>query len=195
MDASENVNLVIGKVRLSYVKLFEGEGEKVTNAKGKVQYKYGVSMLMDKVKDKAVIAQVEEAQNAVLTMYKTKFKGAKPKAMPLRDGDDDRPSDEAYVGSMFINGSVYKSEGQYPSVVKRVDKGVYENVGSDVVYSGCYAYAEISIYIYDNSFGRGIACSLNKILFAGNGERLAGSGMSASAAFDDVEIGEDESYL
>ena len=187
MEASENVNLVIGKVRLSYVKLFEGDGEKTTDSKGKIKYKYGVSMLIDK-KDKALIAKIQEAENTLVATYKQKFKGAKPKAMPLRDGDEDRPEDDAYVGCMFINGSAYKPEGQYPSVVKRVEKGIYENVGADVVYSGCYAYAEVSLYIYDNSFGRGIACSLNKILFAGNGERLAGSGVSVSAAFDDVEI-------
>ena len=191
MEASENVNLVIGKVRLSYVKLFEGDGEKTTDSKGKVKFKYGVSMLIDK-NDKVLLKKIEEAVAAVTVAYKTKFKGAKPKALPLRDGDEDRPEDEAYVGCMFMNASAYKPEGQLPTVVKRNPDKTYTNIGADECYSGCYAYADVSLYIYDNSFGRGIACSLNKILFAGNGERLAGSGVSVSAAFDDVELGDED---
>lgn len=191
MEASENVNLVIGKVRLSYVKLFEGDGEKTTNSKGKPTYKYGVSMLIDK-SDKALIKKIEEAVAAVTAEYKKKFKNTKPQKPVFRDGDEDRPEDDAYVGCMFMNASAYKPEGQLPTVVKRNPDKTYTTIGADECYSGCYAYADVSLYIYDNSFGRGIACSLNKILFAGNGERLAGSGVSVSAAFDDVELGDED---
>lgn len=198
MDASENVNLVIGKVRLSFVKLFveQLKPEDITkDAMGNLKFKYGTSMLIPK-ENKQLVAKIKEGQDAVLAMYKIKYKGTVPSRMPLRDGDVDRPSDEAYAGCMFINGSIYKKKDQFPTVLKRTSPDVYESATSTEVYSGCYAHVDLALYIYDNAFGKGIACSINKVLFAGNGERLAGGDtLSASSAFGDAEIDEEESYL
>jgi hypothetical protein len=175
--------VVIGKVRLSYVNVFEarsiGDDERA---------KYSVSIIVDK-EDKKSIAKIEAAVEAAKQEGKGLWGGKIPKniKLPLRDGDTDREDDEAYAGKLFFNASSnYK-----PEVIDRYKQPISD---PDELYSGCYAYVSINFYPYDYNGSKGVAAGLNNIMKVAEGERLSGR-LSAEADFADIEIDEDDSIF
>lgn len=165
--------VVIGKVRLSYVNVFEarsiGDDERA---------KYSVSIIVDK-EDKKSIAKIEAAVEAAMQEGKGKWGGKIPKniKLPLRDGDTDREDDEAYAGKLFFNASSnYK-----PEVIDRYKQPISD---PDELYSGCYAYVSINFYPYDYNGTKGVAAGLNNIMKVAEGERLSGR-LSAEEDFAD----------
>jgi hypothetical protein len=49
-------------------------------------------------------------------------------------------------------------------------------------YSGCYGRASVTLYPYDTSGSKGIACGLNNVQKLADGEKLGGA-TSAAADF------------
>jgi len=175
--------VVIGKVRLSYVNVFEarsiGDDERA---------KYSASIIVDK-EDKKTIAKIEAAVEAAKQEGKSLWGGKIPKnlKLPLRDGDTDREDDEAYAGKLFFNAS-----SKYrPEVIDRYKQPISD---PDELYSGCYAYVSINFYPYDFNGSKGVAAGLNNIMKVAEGERLGGI-TSAETDFADIEIDEDDSMF
>lgn len=174
-----------GKVRLSYAHLTEA----VALQEGQ-EKKFSASFIIPK-SDKKTINKIKEAmKQAIQRGVETKWGGKKPPKLklPLRDGDEERPDDEAYADSYFINGNC-KSR---PFIVDE-RKHVYASVeaADENVYSGCYVYANLSFYPFDAAGNRGIACGLNGVMKAGDGEALS-SRVSVETAFGDIETEEDD---
>ena len=72
-----------------------------------------------------------------------------------RDGDLDRPEDEAYAESYFINAN----SKQAPQVV---DRNVQPILNQSELYSGCYINASVTFYAYNSNGNKGIAAGLGK---------------------------------
>ena len=75
-----------------------------------------------------------------------------------------------------------------------VDRNVQAILDRSEVYSGCYARVSISIYPFNSSGNRGIACGLGNIQKIADGESLGGR----TRAEDDFTIftdDEDEDFL
>ena len=91
----------------------------------------------------------------------------------LRDGDplvesEERPAH--YKGKMFMNCSAGMSR---PGMVDENVEPVYDP--AEVFYSGCRANVDVNIYPYAHpKGGKGVACWLNNVMFAGDDERLDG---------------------
>ena len=85
--------------------------------------------------------------------------------LPLRDGDLDRPEDEAYAESYFINAN----SKQAPQVV---DKNVQPILDQSELYSGCYINASVTFYAYNSNGNKGIAAGLGNIQKVRDGEPL-----------------------
>ena len=98
---------------------------------------------------------------------------------PLRDGDLERPEDEAYAGAYFINANNQNA----PGIVDADRQPILER---KEVYSGVYGRASISFYAFNSSGNKGIACSLNNLQKIRDGEPLGGR-MRAEDDFDDGE--------
>lgn len=174
-----------GKVRLSYAHLTEPTALQEGQEK-----KFSASFIIPK-SDKKTIDKIKEAmKQAVQRGIETKWGGKKPPKLklPLRDGDEERPDDEAYADSYFINGNC-KSR---PFIVDE-RKHVYVSIeaADENVYSGCYVYANLSFYPFDAAGNRGIACGLNGVMKAGDGEALS-SRVSVETAFGDIKTEEDD---
>ena len=166
-------NVTTGKVRLSYVHVFEpsavNDGE---------EEKYSLSILIPK-KDKVTIAKIEAAVKAAAEQGKTsKFGGKIPANLktPLRDGDTEKEDDEAYKGMMFLNASSKRKP-------KVVDVNIDEIIDKDEVYSGVYGRVSLNFYPYDAKGNRGIAAGLNNVQKLEDGERLGGGASSAADDF------------
>lgn len=175
-----------GKVRLSYANIFEPKS--IDGGKSK----YSVSIIIDK-EDKETIAKIEKAIKAAfdagISKLGLKAGAAMPKNFktPLRDGDEDRPNDEAYVGKLFLNCSTDKK----PIVCDLSRQVITDPLA---VVSGDYARVSLNFYAFNTNGNKGIAAGLGAVQFVKKGEPL-GSSVNIDVAFgDDFEI-EDEDDL
>ncbi|MEG1619634.1 MAG: DUF2815 family protein [Eubacterium sp.] len=176
MSNNQNVEtkVVTGPVRLSYAHVWEANA---MNAGDKP--KYSASLIIPK-SDKATLNKIKKAVQAAKEIGKgSKFGGKIPPVMkePLRDGDEERPEDEAYKGSYFINAN----SATRPGIV---DLALNPIMDQEDVYSGCYARVSINFYAFNTNGNKGIACGLNNIQKVRDGEPLGGRA-SAENDFDD----------
>lgn len=180
-EKAQNLTKVItGRVRFSYVHIFTPAAMEGSDPK------YSVSIIIDK-EDKETIAKIEAAIAAAKEQGKGKWGGKIPAnlKLPLRDGDKDKPEDEAYKGKMFVSASSKTK----PGIVGRNPKVAITD--ETEVYSGCFGKASINFYPFAVSGSKGVACGLNHVQKLDDGEALGGRG----AASDDFEEIEDEDIL
>ena len=152
-----------GKVRLSYAHIFEphamNDGQEA---------KYSVSVIIPKT-DKETLTAIKEATEQAKKDGASKWGGKIPPTLktPLRDGDAERPDDEAYTGCYFLNASSKNKPGI-------VDQNVQPVLDSKEVYSGCYARLTLNFYAYNASGNKGVAAGLGNIQKLEDGEPLGG---------------------
>lgn len=176
--------VITGEVRLSYANLWE---PKSINGGAP---KYSVSLIIPK-SDIRTIAKIKAAMEAAYREGETKLKGngktvpaLSALKTPLRDGDTERPDDEAYADSYFINAN----SGTAPGIVDSACETILER---SQIYSGVYARASINFYAFNSNGNKGIACGLNNIQKLRDGDPLGGK----SRAQDDFAIDDDEDFL
>ena len=147
--------------------------------------KYSVSCIVSKG-DKKTLAMIEKAVEAAKEAAKSKKWGGKipPNLkLPLRDGDIDRPDDEAYANAMFINATSKDA----PQIVDRKVDPILDPMECG---SGDYCNVSVNFYGFNANGNRGVAAGLGNIQLIKHGERLAGKA-SASSDFTEVESDED----
>jgi hypothetical protein len=168
-----------GKVRLSYAHLFE------PHAIDGQEPKYSVSVIIPK-SDTETLKAIKEAVNEAKEQGKAKWGGKVPPSLktPLRDGDTERPDDEAYKNSYFLNASSKNKPGI-------VDKYVQPILDATEVYSGCYARLTLNFYPFSASGNKGVACGLGNVQKLADGEPLGGF-TRAEDDFEAVESEEDD---
>lgn len=162
--------VITGKVRFSYVHVWEP-----TSINDGEDKKYSVSLIIPKA-DKKTIAKINQAIEAAKEAGKTsKFKGKIPAKLktPLRDGDEERPEDEAYANSYFLNASAYSKPGV-------VDRNINPILDQDEFYSGCYGVASITLFPFNANGNMGIAAGLNHVMKTADGEPLGGRSTAES---------------
>ena len=149
--------------------------------------KYSVSLIIPK-SDKKTIAKVKAAIQAAYEEGQGRLKGNGKSVpalatlkTPLRDGDAERPEDEAYAGAFFINAN----SSSAPGIVDAERNPILDRAE---VYSGVYGRASISFYAFNNQGNRGIACGLNNLQKIRDGEPLGGK----LSAEDDFATADDE---
>ena len=171
--------VVTGECRFSYANLWKA---KAMDEKSKP--KYSVSLIIPK-SDTKTIEKVKAAIQAAYDEGKSKLSNGKSVPSlnsiktPLRDGDIDRPDDEAYANSYFINANSIIAPGI-------VDADRQTIIDHSEVYSGVYGRASINLYAFNSNGNRGIACGLNNLQKIADGEPL-GSKSSAEDDFADIE--------
>lgn len=135
--------------------------------------KYSVSLIVPK-SDTKTIEKIKAAIKAAYKEGESKLKGngrSVPALSsiknPLRDGDTERPDDEAYANSYFINANSATAPGI-------VDTNCNPILERSEVYSGVYGRASISFYAFNSNGNKGIACGLNNLQKIRDGEPLGG---------------------
>jgi hypothetical protein len=163
--------------RFSYCHVFQ---PRKNEQSGKM--KYDCCIVVDK-DDKQAVRLIEEAVEAAKALYTQKFGKPKGKLKTVvHDGDEDRPDDETFANKIFINASSERKPG-----VKMLDAGLLvDALDEEDFYSGCYGAADINFFPYNANGAMGISCGLNNVLKLEDGEKLAGTGLSADAAFGDL---------
>ena len=151
--------------------------------------KYSVSLIIPK-SDTKTIEKVRAAIQAAYEEGASKLKGSGKSVpalsvlkTPLRDGDTERPDDEAYANAYFINANSAAAPGI-------VDADRQPIIDHSEVYSGVYGRASINFYAFNSNGNKGIACGLNNLQKIKDGEPLGGK----SRAEDDFDD-EDDDFL
>ena len=151
--------------------------------------KYSVSCIIPK-DDKKTLAKIHKAVEAAKEAGKSKKWGGKipPNIkLPLRDGDIDRPDDDAYENAFFINATSKDA----PQIVDRKVQPILDPMDCG---SGDYCNVSVNFYAFNANGNRGIAAGLGNIQKIKDGERLAGRA-SAASDFSEVEEADDEDVL
>lgn len=150
--------------------------------------KYSVSLIISK-DDIATVNKIKAAIQAAYEEGQSKLKGngktVPPLAAiknPLRDGDLEKPDDEAYANAYFVNANSTTA----PGIVDADRQPILER---SEVYSGVYGRASINFYAFNVNGNKGIACGLNNLQKIKDGEPLGGK---ASAESDFATDDEDD---
>jgi hypothetical protein len=148
--------------------------------------KFSVSLIIPK-SDTVTIAKIKAAIEAAYKEGEAKLKGNGRSVpalsvlkTPLRDGDAERPDDEAYANAYFVNANSATAPGI-------VDADRQPILDTSEVYSGVYGRASINFYAFNSNGNKGIACGLNNLQKIRDGEPLGGK----SRAEDDFADEED----
>ena len=153
--------------------------------------KYSVSLIIPK-SDTRTIEKIRSAIQAAYAEGTVKLKGSGKTVPPLsaihnplRDGDEERPDDEAYKNSFFLNANSESAPGI-------VDADCQPILTRSEMYSGVKGRASVNLYAYNVNGNRGIACGLNNLQKLADGTPLGGK----SRAEDDfADIDTDEGFL
>ncbi len=174
-----NPNKVIIPCRFSYLHCWEPDSVNGSEPK------YSVSAIIPK-SDTATVSAIKAAIENAKKDSVSKWGGKIPPnlKLPLRDGDIDRPEDEAYAGCYFLNAN----SRQAPQVV---DRNVKPILDQSEVYSGCYGVISVTFYGYNSNGNRGIAAGLGNIQKLRDGESLGGRA-NAAEEFESVD---DDDFL
>ena len=171
--------VITGKVRASFVHIFEPQSVNGSEPK------YSCSFIIPK-SDTATVNSIKSAIENAKKESASKWGGKIPPnlKLPLRDGDIDRPDDEAYAGCYFLNAN----SRQAPQVVDRLVQPILDQ---SEVYSGCYGRISVTFYGYNSNGNRGIAAGLGNIQKLKDGESLGGR-VNAAEEFESIE---DDDFL
>ena len=152
--------------------------------------KFSVSLIIPK-DDTVTVNKIKAAIQSAYEEGQSKLKGSGKTVpalsvlkTPLRDGDLERPDDEAYAGCYFINANSASAPGI-------VDSDRQPVIDRSEVYSGVYGRASINFYAFNSNGNKGIACGLNNLQKIKDGEPLGGK----SRAEDDFATADDEDFL
>lgn len=181
-----DTKVITGKVRLSYVHLFEP----YSSFEG-ADAKYSTVLLVPK-SDTATVNAIKAAQKLALENGKSsKFGGSIPKAWKntFRDGDEegDLEKNPEYAGHYFMTVSNKTKPGL-------VDQQVRPILDQTELYSGCYARVSITAFPFNANGSKGVSFGLNHVQKLADGESLGGI-TKAEDDFGAVAVEEEESLL
>lgn len=152
--------------------------------------KFSVSLIIPK-DDTTTVNKMKAAIQSAYEEGQSKLKGNGKTVparsilkTPLRDGDLERPDDEAYANSYFVNANSSSAPGI-------VDADRQPIIDRSEVYSGVYGRASINFYAFNSNGNKGIACGLNNLQKMKDGEPLGGK----SRAEDDFATDSDDDFL
>jgi hypothetical protein len=172
--------VVTNRCRASYANL--NEPKSIQGGKPK----YSVSIIIPK-SDAVTLEKIKSAIQAAYTEGEGKLKGNGKSVpslaslkTPLRDGDAERPDDEAYSGSYFLNAN----SDTAPGIVDRDRNPILER---REIYSGIYARFSINFYAFNTNGNRGIACGLNNVQKLDDGAPLGGKSRAEDDFAGDFE--------
>ncbi len=151
--------------------------------------KFSVSLIIPK-DDTTTVNKMKAAIQSAYEEGQSKLKGNGKTVpalsilkTPLRDGDLERPDDEAYANSYFVNANSASAPGI-------VDADRQPIIDRSEVYSGVYGRASINFYAFNSNGNKGIACGLNNLQKMKDGEPLGGK----SRAEDDFATDSDDDF-
>lgn len=182
MAELNNTRVVTGKVRFSFVNVFEArsfqEGQPA---------KYSVMLLIPK-SDVGTVERIKKAIDAAAQKgLTTKFGGKLPPVLKTTFKDADKDTDQD--GEIFADKWDYTAGHYIINVSSKVQPQIVDANLNPIInptefYSGCYGRASINFFAYNNAGSKGISAGLNNLQKLEDGESL-GSFTTAEQDFAD----------
>ena len=182
-EQNQATKVVTGKIRMSYVNVFEPRAINDDQEK-----KYSLCVLIPK-SDTQTLRKIKAAVDAAKQAGAGLWGGKIPPnlKLPLRDGDVDRPDQPEYAGHYFLNAG----SKQKPGIV---DKNVNPILDQSEVYSGCYGRVSLNFFPFNTKGNKGVGCGLQNVQKLADGEPLGGRSR-AEDDFDAVDSGDGDDFL
>lgn len=175
------MKVMLSNVRINYANIWEPRSYEGADPK------YSLSAIIPKDNGE-LVEKVRKAIDAAIEDGKArKWGGVIPEdlMLPLHDGDEEKPEDEAYVNSFFLNAN----SDEAPHIVDRHVKPIND---PKEVYSGCYCNVTISFFPFKVRDNKGVAVSLGNIQVIRKGPRIIGK---APAEKDFEPINDDDDFV
>jgi len=188
MSMKNPMKVITGKnTRFSYLNVNEPKSINGGAAK------YSVSLIIPK-SDTITIQKIKTAIKAAYEDGQAKLRGNGKSVpaldtlkIPLRDGDKERPDDEAYANAYFVNAN----SSNKPGVVDANNNIILD---TSELYSGIYGRASINFYAFNSNGNKGIACGLNALQKLRDGDPLGGH-VNAETEFAGLDDDGDDDFL
>jgi hypothetical protein len=164
--------------RVSYPTLAEAKAFRGPDGKDDGKPEFSVTMLISK-KDPKMKLLREKMRNAMTEKFGKEEKWPKNWWNPIRDGDEEKPDQEAYAGHYFVKAKA--KEDKRPQVLGADG----DALDPRQVYPGCYCKASLIAYAYEFAGKKGAGFALKGVQFVKDGERLDNADVSSE--FDSVE--------
>lgn len=184
-EAKPNTSCMTPVATASYVQLAAPKLDQYGNSK------YAVSLIFPKSTNLKMLKATAETAGKLkfgdkweTVRKKTNFK------WPFRDGDLDKPEDEAYKNSIFVNTSTNKPIGACDAGNNSTGKPV--SIDITEIYSGCKVRAYLNFSAYQKDGGIGVGAYINAIQKVADGEPLGMPPVIAESVFEAIEIPEEE---
>lgn len=202
MAKKDNAKAILRNVRLSYCNLLE------PSSFDKEEPRYRTDVIIPKNDTKnieaikfAISEAIKGAQEPKGSLAGKDLKTAKANGKwhsALKDGDVERPEDEAYKNSYFISPWANKNwndNGQQICDVR--EKPITKDTpdAGSKIYSGCYVTISVKFFGYENRGNMGTGCCLGAVLTYEKGEPLSGKTTAASEFADDIKEAQAEASL
>ena len=160
-------NLVTGKVRFSYVCVFE------PRAVNGGEEKYSITLLIPKTDTSTYQRIIAEINKTLQENVADTFKGVLPANpnLPIYDGDWLRPGGEPFGPECKGCWVMSAKSNSAPEVV---DANCQPILSKNEFYSGCYGRASIRFYAYNQNGNKGIGCGLGNVQKLEDGQPLDG---------------------
>ena len=177
--------VVTGKVRFSYVNIFEPRASEDGSPA-----RYGLTLLIPK-SDTATLSAIKKAMEEARENF-CRRNGANSIPVKynhtLHDGDGTRDSGETYPEECHGHYVIAVNSKQKPVIVDRNGQQILD---AEEVYSGCYGRASINFYGYNRNGKKGVSAGLLAVQKLADGEPFGTRG-SASDFADGFSDGEDD---
>jgi len=180
MTTEKKKSLVTPEGRVSFPDVFKGkpsENDPNTTVRE-------VTLLIPKTQNIDVI------KNAVRAAVEAKWPDAKKRpgnlALPIRDGDTEKPHLDGYAGHWFM---AFRCRNRVPGLVDASKQAI---VNPDEFYAGCFARVSFDAYAYDNAKKKGVSLGLNNIMKTKEGARFGNAVASAEDDFADVRTADQD---
>ena len=187
-DQANACKVITGVCRLSYANIWQAKSMKDGTPK------FSASVLIPKT-DTATVNRIKAAVQAAYEEGEAKLKGTGKTVLPLaalktplRDGDIERPDDEAYAGHWFVNANSATAPGV-------VDLRRQPILDTSEIYSGVYTRVSLNFYAYNANGNRGIACGLQNVQKVRDGAPLGGRTRAEDDFDDDFQTDADDDFL
>lgn len=164
-----NTQIATGKVRFSYLNVFEPKAHKDGDTP-----KYSATLIIRK-DDKDTISKIKNAINAAKAAYteKTGKKLSADLKTTLHDGDGVMPNKGEEYGPECKGAYVMSVSSKQPPLIVYSDRTPITDPRE--LFSGCYGRAVLNFYVYNNSGNVGVSAGLNGLMKLYDGEPLGGA--------------------
>lgn len=154
------MRVITGKVRVNYPNLFIP-----VKLEEDQEAKYSVTILIPKTDITTLEALQSSIYKSKLQLFEKYNNIPDNIKTPLRDGDIEKPDNEAYKGHYFINATnKFK-----PGIVDRALNNIKDH---NEIYPGCYIRASLNFYPYFKNNSCGVGCGVNNVQKISDGELI-----------------------